>query len=465
MARVDLSKYDATEHQKNVLDYVLNNDISSVPQETGQIPVEDARMASSQYRSISKRTTIRILFISQDTSLLNQAQQTLDGYLNLSEIFDEVHIVVMQEGAKARNPVLRVSANVWLYVVTARHWALMPFSALKLIKEQLFFATGFRPDLIVARDAYESALVAQILGKRYHRPTQLHVLEDFTSADFLKRTSHPKWRLRLARHFTKGFHSVRTETDQIKKIIGRLYPKIPDLATLPRFNNYQGIMDTSVIGLGLKDKYPQFVFTMIYFGALNYSSSVYQVIDAVRFILRNPHIALVIVGDGPARKEFEKRSKIFAIDKQVIFEPKIDNLATYIKTADVVIVSDIDNVGDDFVIQAAVLGTPIIASRTALRSDLFIDGESALLYEAGDSIELTKKISQLLDDFILRKQLVIKARQVVQSRLHEDPEVYRLAYRASVEQGLFLEEVSASEVTEKSIPESIPVILENKVQP
>jgi len=65
----------------------------------------------------------------------------------------------------------------------------------------------------------------------------------------------------------------------------------------------------------------------------------------------------------------------------------------------------------------------------------------------------------------LRKQLVVKARQVVQSRLHEDPEVYRLAYRASVEQGLFLEEVSASEVTEKSIPESIPVILENKVQP
>ena len=219
MARVDLSKYDATEHQKNVLDYVLNNDISSVPKETGQIPVKDARIASSQYRSVSERTAIRILFISQDTSLLNQAQQTLDGYLNLSEIFDEVHIVVMQEGAKARNPVLRVSANVWLYVVTARHWALMPLSALKLIKEQLFFATGFRPDLIVARDAYESALVAQILGKRYHRPTQLHVLEDFTSAYFLKRTPHPKWRLRLARHFTKGFHSVRTETDQIKKLL------------------------------------------------------------------------------------------------------------------------------------------------------------------------------------------------------------------------------------------------------
>lgn len=444
MERVDLSKYDDVKHQKDVLEYVLKNDIHASQKVDNQVSVKNARHGSSQYQAVSSRTTTRLLFISQDTTLLNQTQQTLDGYLDLSLVFDEVHIVILQEGIKNKNPVLRVAPNVWLYVASARHWWLVPGVAIQLIKEQLFFTDGFRPDLIVARDAYESALVARIIGKHYQRPTQLHVLEDFTTPSFLIRNPHAKWRLRLAHYLTKRFLSIRTSTNQIQKIIERLYPHVPDVATLPRFNNYQSITDTKVSGLTLKDKYPRFVFIMVYFGALTHNSTAYQVIDAARFILRSPHIGLIIVGDGPARSEFEKRTEILGIKEQVVFERNVDDVTSYFKTADTVIVSDDDSVGDDVVIRATAAGTPVIASKTSLRSDLFVDGESALLYDSGDNEGLSKKISQLLNDFMLRKQLAATALHVVENRLHEDPEVYRLAYRDSVEQGLFAGEAGDS---------------------
>jgi len=461
MKSTDLSKYDAAERQRDVLDYVLREEKEAKRPAVKLESVDSAKHGSLQYQATSDRIATRLLFISQDASLLNQTQQTLDGYLDLTEVFDEVHIVILRQGIVPRNPVLRVAPNAWLYIASARHWWWTPMAAIKLIKDQMVFADGFRPDLIVARDAYESAWVAYSIGQQYRRPTQLHILEDFTSAAFLKRTPHARWRLRMARYFTKRFLSIRTATNQIQTLIEHYYPQVPDVATLPRFNNYQYQTDSGTQH-SLKEKYPQFVFIMVYFGSLTHQSTLYQVIDAARVTLRSPHIGLVVVGDGPARKEFIERTKILGISEQVVFERTTEDIMGYLKTADTVVVSDTNGVGDEIVIRSAVAGTAIIAAKTALRRDLFIDGESALLYEGGEIASLSKKISLLLNDFILRKKLSETAQQVVASRLHENPEVYRQAYRDSVERGLFagetedsaVEDISESTVDEKSVHSS-----------
>ncbi len=455
--RNDLYNYDASERERSALNSVLNKRQASAEDAIERISVEEARRGESLYEAVSDRDLTRLLFISADESLLNQTQQTLDGYLNLSDVFDEVHIVILRPGIPVKNPVLRVEKNMWLYIATAEAWWWTPVRALKLIREQLEFADGFRPDLIVARDPYESALVAYAAAKRYGRATQVHVLEDFTDPQFLANVPHAWWRGKVARWVLKRSLSVRTATNQIEQLIKKHFPHVPDVATLPRFNNYESLTHAPV-QRSIKEKYPQFTFIMLYFGTLDHNSTAYQVIDAARTVLHNPRVGLVVVGDGSARTEFKKRSELLEIAPQVVFERTADDMAGYLKTADVLIVSDTDSAGDEMVIRGAAAGIPVIATVTDLRQDLFVDGESILLAEPDDVSALTAKLNIILNGFAMRKQLATRALHIVETRLHEDPSVYRLTYKHSVEAGLFAGETENAPVSPEAEADQIETV-------
>ncbi len=441
--RTDLSSYDVSLRERGTLNSMLRAESKIVSAPVPRESIEVARHGKSLYEVVTDRDTTRLLFISRDESLLNQTKQSLDGYLDLPEVFDEVHVVILRPGIPAKNPVLRVAPNVWLYIATATSWWGTPFAALRLIREQLEFADGFRPDLIVARDPYESAVVARLIARRYGRAAQLHILEDFTNPQVQRRMDNSRLRYWIASYITKRFLSVRTATNQITDLVKRTYPAIPDVATLPRLNNYETFTRATVVK-SLKQKYPQFSFIALYFGALSHESTAYQVIDAARYILQNKRVGLVIVGDGKARSEFEKRTTILGIANQVVFERVSEDMLGYLKTADVLVVSDSDSIADEVVLRGAAAGIPLIVTETPLRADLFTDGDSALFCPPGESVMMSEKLNMILNNFPLRSQLREQALAVVHTRLHEDPALYRRAYRTSVEQGLFVNDGDTS---------------------
>ena len=159
MARRDLSHRDASSHAASELEFLLRKDKQAKEQEHSVTP-QEAMSQERVYSVQSNRDITRILFISRNTDLLNPTRQTLDGYINISELFDEVHILILRQGIPPKNPVLRVSNNVWVYTVSTRYWWQARKSGLDLLRKQLVFANGFRPDLIVARDPFESAIIA-----------------------------------------------------------------------------------------------------------------------------------------------------------------------------------------------------------------------------------------------------------------------------------------------------------------
>ncbi len=436
--RPDLLHTDASLREQTVLDDVLKQKSSETKELVPRVSIAEARRSAVQVDVISDRDTTRLLFISRDTSLLNQTTQSLDGYLNLSDVFDEVHIVVLQVGAVPRNPVLRVSANVWLYVVTASHWWLTPMAAIKVIQSQLVFAEGFRPDLIVARDPYESALIAQYIGKHQNRPFQVHVLEDIFDKKVRARLPHSFWRLLFSRYVLPRSVSVRTGTDQLAARIAKRYPRISDLATLPRFHNYQALLTTPP-RYTLKEKFPQYVFRILYIGTLDSDARAYQALDSVRGLLRNKNICLVFCGDGTARAELQKRAQIFGVVEQIIFERDLDTAAC-LAGANVLIVPEVTSLGDEVAILGAFTRVPLVVAITPQRADLFVNGESAFLCKEGDSIGIGLAISQLMSSASLAQSFADAAFSAVSSRLHEDPVDYRLAYRDSVEAALFSRE-------------------------
>jgi glycosyltransferase involved in cell wall biosynthesis len=436
----NLSKFDVTERQKATLQYVIaeEENVKKRGASGPKVSIAEARQGEVHYEAESDRETTRLLLISQEASLLNQTTQSLDGYLNMSDVFDEVHIVVLQVGQPSRNPVLRVAPNVWLYIVsTAAGWPLLA-AAKDMIKQQLEFADGFRADLIVARDPLLCGYLALWASRVYDRPAQLHIVEDFTQKKRFQKYSHPRLMSMLYSYVTKRFTSIRTNTDTLTQKLKDKYPHKTDIATLPRFHNFANVAN-GVAAVNIKDKYRQFSFIILYVGALNFESKAFQAIDASRNLMRSPKVGLVVLGDGDSRSEFIKRAELLGIGTQVVFEKSMEDIYSYLKSADVLVVPDTDETSDELTIQAAAAGIPLVMAQTPHRHDLFVSEQSAFFFDSNDIMGMSNQMKKVLNDPGARQLLVRNARDMVALKLHEDPLAYRLAYRDSVEAALFTE--------------------------
>jgi glycosyltransferase involved in cell wall biosynthesis len=445
MAKPDISNLDASVREASELQSVLSSESAKAEK---RISVEDALRQPRVAVDTQGRTALRVLFISQDESLLNPDTQSLDGFINLANMFEEVHILILREGIRAKTPALRVSQNVWLYTAAAKHWFLTPQAAIELVEEQLVFAAGFRPDLIIARDPFESAIVAKKLKERFARPTQLHIVEDFLVPDFTKKRKHNRWRTYLARFTVQHFSSVRVSTDALcAKIQKQFAPK--DLAVLPRYHNYHHVRQR-VTRIDLKGQYKQYVFLMVYAGDLSHTSDLFKAIDAARFVLRNPRVGLIVLGDGPAREECKRRAKLLGIEKQIIFEKRKSDLTSYVVSADLVLAPDTTSEVDEYIFSAAAAAVPVVMARTSHRADVFEDGVSAFLVDPEDTQTFSARIGELLNNVGLRKIVSESAVDAIERKFQQDPHYYKHLYQTTIEDALFVDDEPASDTQKTS---------------
>ena len=441
MARRDLSRVDASDRASLELEYIIKDRKGSETKKEKTVSVEQAISDKRLLKDTENRNVTRVLFISKNNELLNPSQQTLDGYLDISDLFAEVHILILRPGISTNKPVLRVSPNVWIYTATAKVWWRTPFAGIKLASEQLEFANGFRPDLIVARDPYESAIVARSLSKKYQRPTQLHILEDYTSEKFKEEDKNNFWRKILLFFTVPAFQSVRTETKKLRDIIIERY-SIPDTKALPRFSNYESLI-TAESKVDVKEIYKPFIFFMLYVGNLDNAKDVFTVIDSTRSFLRNPRIGLLILGDGKEKAEITKRAKLLGIERQVIVESREVHLTSYLKSSNILFVSQTSVESEELVLKGAAAGIPMIMTRTEIREDLFKDKEDAFLCDAGDQNTFTKNASELINNVALRNQFIQNGQEIIRNKFHTDPRQYQTAYRESIEGALFINDTDS----------------------
>jgi len=443
MAYRDLSR-DSTDHAAGELSYILNKTAKSsgepaVPTVTAEEAMNEARVVQYQ----SNRDVTRVLFISQNLELLNPTRQTLDGYLNIADVFDEVHILVLRQGIQPTQPVLRPHKNVWIYTAASRRWFEVPKRGRELLQEQLAFAEGFRADLVVARDAFESALVALWVGRTFGKPVQLHVLRNYFAPEFRQADPGNWLRQWVARYTVPKFLSIRTNTQMIQELISRKY-NIADTKRLPQLNAYESIANVRQT-LDLKAKYPQYVFSLLYVSSLTHTAKAMQAIDAARFMLLNKRIGMVILGDGPAYRDCHKRTKLLGIEEQMVFERHSKDVVQYLKAANLLIVTDTDAASEELVLKAAGAQIPMVIVATEARLDMFEHLDSAYICPPDDTQAIVDGIQMLMNNVPLRKHLQEQAYEIITQRFHQDPEAYRRDYRDSIEAAMFAGEEVASE--------------------
>lgn len=128
------------------------------------------------------------------------------------------------------------------------------------------------------------------------------------------------------------------------------------------------------------------------------------------------NISLIIIGDGPEKRNFELISDMLGVKERVIFTGNLkrQEVFDYLMIADLfVLYSDGESSMPFSVLEAMVCGLPVVASRAGGIPELIEDGVDGILVELKDTDGLKKAICKTLGDGILRSKLISNAYEKV----------------------------------------------------
>jgi phosphatidylinositol alpha-mannosyltransferase len=154
----------------------------------------------------------------------------------------------------------------------------------------------------------------------------------------------------------------------------------------------------------LRDRKP----TILFVGRLEPRKGVQVLLRAFAMLkLRIPDLRLVVVGDGSVSKPLQRWARDHQL-KDVLFEgyqPR-ELLPAYYQRADVFCVPSIENESFGItLLEGMAARRPVIATRGNGSETLGEDGETGLVVEAGDVLELAGAIERLLEDHGLAERL------------------------------------------------------------
>jgi glycosyltransferase involved in cell wall biosynthesis len=411
----------------------VEEEVAPIP-EARTVTAGAARVSDSVLEVVSERDSVRLLIFTKNVAMRQLGSLAQKRLLELSGIFAEIHVIILNEQAEETVPTVRLTENVWIYSTESVHWWKIGFDAYRIANEQLVFAGGFRADIVVAEDPFESAAAAHFIADKYDRPLQVHVLEDIYDEEFKDRDEHNIWRLFIARYVLHRADCIRTTSDFVRSRIVDEHPKLEQFTeTLPVYYNLEAWRDMSPT-INLKEKYPQFKFIILHVSSMQTKSHTPEVIQGIAPILRlYPTIGLVVVGNGPYRSALEKQVIALGIQGQVEFEPVPDEIVSHMKSSNILIHLSEDPNEDTVVLEAATVKLPMIASTASIAGTLFKNEESAFLCDGADPACVSYYTKSFLNDNQSRSRLAMNAQEAVFQRIEQDYTAYLLAYRSSIE--------------------------------
>ena len=221
------SKHGTTDEEIVVLDEKLKENLKPdeegaglmVPDMVGETPgpsinVHDARKEAPLLEESGDRQRVRLLLITKDATIAQEGSASYRRIIDQRNMFLEIHIVLINsKTGEGEVPVTRFFENVWLYTTNSSSWWMQGYDAYKLSEAQLVFGGGFRADLIVAEDPFESGLAGWFLSEKYERTFQLHIYEDFFDKAFVESQEHPTIYEWAVRYLLGRAGGVRTHTE------------------------------------------------------------------------------------------------------------------------------------------------------------------------------------------------------------------------------------------------------------
>jgi len=137
---------------------------------------------------------------------------------------------------------------------------------------------------------------------------------------------------------------------------------------------------------------------------------------------RVPHpragFLLIVIGEGPKRKNLEKLIKQYNLQNNIILAGRIDNAAQLLLAFDVYVCPSVKEGLSYTLIEAMQAGLPIIATNVGGNPELIKNNETGLLVEPKNPEQIAEKIKKLIADQNLQQELSARSRAKAQTEFN-----------------------------------------------
>ena len=124
---------------------------------------------------------------------------------------------------------------------------------------------------------------------------------------------------------------------------------------------------------------------------------------------------LLVVGDGPQREELENFTQKNDLTKCVQWAGRVDynHLGAYFRKADVFVLPTLEDTWGLVLLEAMVLGKPILCSKWAGAAELVIDGENGYCFDPYEPAKLAELMRRFINDPDLAASMGHKSEQLM----------------------------------------------------
>jgi len=146
-----------------------------------------------------------------------------------------------------------------------------------------------------------------------------------------------------------------------------------------------------------------------------------DILEAAQYIINEvPNVKFLFVGEGPLRARLEREVASKHLESYVVFAGFRKDIPEITSIFDVaVLVSSFEGLGR-VLLEAMILGKPVVATRVGGIPEIVHDGENGFLVSAGDPYPLASCVIKLLKDEKLRKTMGDTGRKMIDERFCSD---------------------------------------------
>jgi PEP-CTERM/exosortase A-associated glycosyltransferase len=136
---------------------------------------------------------------------------------------------------------------------------------------------------------------------------------------------------------------------------------------------------------------------------------------------KRPSLRAILVGEGPREEAVKRKARDLGIADKILFPGRVpfSEVRRYYDLVDVLVYPRFgmrltETVTPLKPLEAMAMGKLLVASNVGGHRELIRDGETGLLFEAGNASDLVRKIHLAFDDDDLRRRIPIQARRFVE---------------------------------------------------
>lgn len=170
-----------------------------------------------------------------------------------------------------------------------------------------------------------------------------------------------------------------------------------------------------------------------------------------------PGMRLAIVGSGPELDKLKATGRALGIETQCLFVPATPAVADYLRSFDIYVSSSRSEAFSNTVLEAMACGCGVVGSGVGGTPELIGNDERGLLFRSGDAVDLAAKLTALIENEPLRRELGTRASEFARKSLSIEIAAERMAeiYEAALSRTA-LSSLSSEQLASPSAPEPDP---------